>query len=71
MDKVTGEVSRYVKSKGVSIQAISNSTGISYNVLHPSLSGKRKLRADEFLEICSFLSVDPKEFQLIQCDRSR
>lgn len=65
MDRVTGEVSKYIKSKGISIQAISNSTGISYNILHPSLSGngKRKLRADEFLEICDFLSVNPKRFK--------
>lgn len=66
MDRITDAVSSYVKSRGITIQAISSNTGISYNVLQPSFSGKRKLRADEFLEICEFLSVNPREFRQVR-----
>jgi lambda repressor-like predicted transcriptional regulator len=59
---VTKAVSDYVRSKGILITVLSEGTGISYNVLQPSIMGKRKLRADEFLLICDFLEVTPDKF---------
>ena len=62
MINVTNEISKYIKEKGIRVSAISKHTGLSKNVLHNSLSGNRKLRADEFLIICNFLDIKPELF---------
>lgn len=64
MDGVTQSVARYIKEKGVAVSAISEKTGIPCGVLYPSLreNSTRKLRADEFMLICSFLDIDPRNF---------
>lgn len=63
---VTQIVADYVKTKGISITALSEGTGISYGALQPSITGKRRLRADEFLLICHFLEVPPERFSVDQ-----
>ena len=60
---ITKAVSDYIKHKGITVTAISNATGIPYGALLPSISGKRKLRADEFLTICDFLEIEPESFR--------
>jgi len=57
----TRKVAEYVTEKGIKISVLSERTGISRNVLDNCFSKEstRALRADEFLEICSFLDVDP------------
>lgn len=64
MDGVTLAVAKYVRNKGIAISTISEKTGISCGVLYPSLRVEpaRRLRADEFMSICSFLDVDPRKF---------
>lgn len=62
MMDVTNAVSKFVKDKGFQIKVIAQRTGVSQNALYNSLSGKRKLRADEYLAICDFLGKDPKDF---------
>lgn len=64
MDGVTQAVAKYVKDKGIAVSTISEKTGISCGVLYPSLRDEpgRKLRADEFMSICSFLDIDPWKF---------
>lgn len=62
MSDVTKNVSEYVKEKGISIRTLSDGSGVSYNPLYSSITGKRKLRADEFLSICDFLEVPPDKF---------
>lgn len=64
MDGITHAVAKYVKDKGIAISTISEKTGISCGVLYPSLRDKpaRRLRADEFMSICSFLDIDPRKF---------
>lgn len=59
-DVATNFISKYVQSKGVKVSVISRATGISDGILRRSLSeNNRPLRADEFLDICSFLDIDP------------
>ena len=59
---VTKAVSDYIRGKGIQVTVLSEGTGISYKILQPSIMGKRKLRADEFLMICDFLEVSPVRF---------
>ena len=67
MDKSTKAVATFIKSKGISITAVSDATKIPYQNLWASLSeGKsawgRSLRASEFLLVCSFLGKSPLDF---------
>ena len=62
MSDVTKRVSDYIKDKGISIRSLSDGSGVSYNPLYSSISGKRRLRADEFLSICDFLEISPDRF---------
>lgn len=62
MFNVTENVSVFVKEKGYRVSVLSEKTGISKNVLHNSLSGSRKLRADEYLTLCGFFEVAPEYF---------
>jgi transcriptional regulator with XRE-family HTH domain len=62
MPNVTKEIANYIKEQGITVSTIARHTGLSRNVLHNSISGKRKLRADEFLLICKFLKTPPEDF---------
>ena len=62
MDNATAKLGKYISEKGFTISKICKETGIKGNVLYPSLKGKRELRADEFLAVCSFLEVNPMVF---------
>jgi len=63
MNDVTSAVSKFVKEKGFQIKVIAQRTGVSQNVLYNSFSGKRKLRADEYLTLCDFFGKDPNDFR--------
>lgn len=62
--RATKALANYIKEKGIKISTIALKTGLSENVLYPSLgSGRgRKLSADEFLAVCVCLEVDPLQF---------
>lgn len=65
MSKVTARVSNYIRTKGINLSKISRDTGISYTALYDSLMNderNRDLRDEEFLEVCGFLGVDPRDF---------
>ena len=62
MDDATKTLVSKIKAKGVPVTVIANATGITNKTLYPSFSGRRKLRADEFLLICKFMEFEPKEF---------
>ena len=65
MSKVTENVSRYVKDKGINLTKLAKGTGLSYTALYNSLMNQersRDLRDDEFLSICEFLEIDPRQF---------
>ena len=64
MDTATVLLSQYIRQMGIQLTVISRHTGIPYGQLWASLAhqGTRKLRANEFLAICAFLTKDPMDF---------
>lgn len=60
------KVAAEVKRRGIKVTAMAEATNISYSILQPCLKSRRPLRADEFLAVCDFLSVDPRIFKPIQ-----
>lgn len=65
MSDVTIRVSEYVKKRGINLSKMSRDTGIPYPALYSSLMNsdrKRDLRDYEFMSICFFLEVDPRDF---------
>ncbi|NBH82858.1 XRE family transcriptional regulator [bacterium C-53] len=61
----TKNLSEYVKKRGINLSKMARDTGLSYSALYGSLidSGrKRDLRDYEFMGICIFLGVDPRDF---------
>lgn len=71
MDNVTKAVADYIKQKGIAVSVLSEQTHISYGVLQPCISGKRKLRASEFMAICKFLEENPFRFYLEENNDSK
>lgn len=65
LSNITRKVSEYVKNRGINISKMARDTGLPYTALYNSLSDterKRDLRDYEFMSICFFLGVDPREF---------
>lgn len=60
--KVYQKVAKYITENGIKQKYISMKTGISENVLSMILNGKRKMDADEFVEIILALNVDANCF---------
>ncbi|MBR4702315.1 MAG: helix-turn-helix transcriptional regulator [Oscillospiraceae bacterium] len=54
-------ISKAIKESGMTVAAVSRMTGIDYNKLQPCMKGRRELRANEFLELCALLRLDPRE----------
>lgn len=59
---VASKIKDIVDSRGVKITAISKATGIPVDAISRSLLGKRKMLAEEFVEICDFLELDMTAF---------
>lgn len=57
----TKRLANYVREKGIQLSYICLKTGLSKNVIYPSLgeNGHRKLRTDEFFIICKAIEADP------------
>lgn len=65
MSAYTKNLSDYVKEKGINISKMARDTGIPYFALYSSLidtARDRDLRDFEFMGICFFLGVDPRDF---------
>lgn len=60
--KVYQKVALYISENGIKQKFISDKTGISENILSMMLNGKRKMDADEFVEIIIALNVDANRF---------
>ena len=61
---ITGQLSNYIREKGIKISVIARETGLSDGILRRCLSqNERDLRADEFLKICDFLNIDPRQLK--------
>lgn len=54
----------YMREKGYNLSEVSRQTGLKYRSLYLGLYGdeKRELRASEFVTLCIFLDIDPREF---------
>ena len=61
MGKPEQIISNIIKERGITLRAVSRKTGIPYGKLQPSMKGNRDLRADEYLGLCAFLNLDPRE----------
>lgn len=59
----TMAVAEFVKRRGITMSAISQHTGISYDKIRRSFTANRPLTADELLMVCSYLEVDPRIFR--------
>ncbi len=65
MSVYTKNLSEYVKKRGINISKMARDTGLSYMALYDSLSNverERDLRDYEFMRVCFFLGVDPRNF---------
>ena len=60
--KVFQKMSEYINSNGIKQKYISEKTGIPENVISMILNGKRKMDADEFVEIVIALNLDANYF---------
>ena len=57
MDKICSFLSEYATERGVKQTYISQKTGISVDTISRIFNGKRKILADEFIQICSALEI--------------
>lgn len=64
--KVYQKINKYLSENGIKQKYISERTGIPENTLSMILNGKRKMDADEFVEIVISLGTDANRF--INCD---
>lgn len=65
MSKYTKNLSEYVKKRGINLSKVARDTGLSYYALYSSLMDtdrERDLRDYEFMGVCFFLGVDPRDF---------
>lgn len=60
--KIYQKISLYISENGIKQKFISDKTGIAENTLSMILNGKRKMDADEFVEIILALGVDANFF---------
>ncbi len=60
--KTYQKISLYINENGIKQRFISDKTGIPENILSMILNGKRKMDADEFVEIILALGVDANFF---------
>lgn len=50
-------IKKYLDENGIKYTYVSEETGIPMNILSPTLNGKRKMSAEEFILICKVLNV--------------
>lgn len=60
--KIYQKISKYIVDNGIKQKFIAEKTGIPENVLSMMLNGKRRIEADEFIEIILALNVDANFF---------
>lgn len=56
-------IKEIIEGKGVTYTFISSKTGISVDAISRSMSGKRKLPADEMIAICEAVGIDLCDLQ--------
>ena len=59
---IAEQLAEYVNEKGIRQSAIAEATGMTRAAICETLAGRRKLGADEFINICDFLEVPYERF---------
>lgn len=57
------QLDKYVKDNGIKQAYIAQQTGLSADTISKVLRGERRMMADEFLNICFALGIDPAQFK--------
>ena len=65
---VAERLKQLVDNKGVTYSFISSRTGISVDAISKSLLGKRRLPADELVDICNVVGIELNELQPTRSD---
>lgn len=52
-----------IKGRGITYTHLSRETGIPIDAISSSLNGKRNLKADEFIAICSAAGINMQSFR--------
>ena len=60
---INRQLNDYVKDNGIKQIHLSQQTGIPADTISRILRGERRIMADEFLEICFILDVNPLIFK--------
>jgi len=53
----------YVNENGIKQAYIAKKTGLSTDTISKILNGNRRILANEFLQICNVLNIDPNIFR--------
>lgn len=59
---ICANINNYVQANGIKKKHLAKEAGMSSNAITLSLSGKRKLTADEYVSICKALKVPLTKF---------
>jgi len=55
-------LSTQIKEKGIKQRFISDKTGISYQKISASLTGRRHFKTEEFLSVCVVAGINPMNY---------
>ncbi|SHJ86993.1 helix-turn-helix domain-containing protein [Hespellia stercorisuis] len=55
-------IKKYIDDNGIKYSHVADSIGMPRELLRRSLEGTRALKADEFIKICTVLSLDLDKF---------
>ena len=59
---VVDKIAEYIEKQGIKQSAIANYLEIHPQTMSDIINGKRKLKADEYIDICDFLNVPYDQF---------
>ena len=57
------KIDAYISEQGLKIKYVAQKAGIPYQRVQAALNGTRKIKADEFIAVCTVLGVDPLLFR--------
>lgn len=60
---INEKLNMYVKQNGIKQSYIASKTGLSADTISRILNSNRRVMADEFLNICCVLKIDPNSFR--------
>ena len=55
-------LNKRIRERGISISELARRVGMNGEMLRRSLAGNRKVKADEFINLCCELSLDIEDF---------